>query len=417
MAERGALATLRTEARPVYLPWVCCTFTMGILIPVLPFHLSNQGVGIAATSLVLGAAGGGAIGGAVLAGALTHRLGQGRVAVVSLLLMGAAVASMGFTGSVGLLVGLQLLVGVAAIGVMLSRHTHLTSSVAIGLRGRAMALMGGSMRFSFLVGPAVGGVLVDLVGFRSTFLVAGAAAALGCLGMLPELRTPPSTTTEVARGSGFGALMRRHRGAVARCGTAGFLIMAAREGRMVALPLVGISLGLSPSSVGGLVAVGTGADLLLFPFAGWIMDRYGRLWAMVPAYSLLGLGLGLLALAEGPGLAVTAGAVMGIGNGLSSGSLFTMGSDMAPDDATAPFLGVITVMSDAGRIAGPILVGVVAQAAGLGWASWAVAGVAALAVLWLLAVVGETGGRGGSGPPVGTTSVDAGEDARPFENP
>ncbi|HBM57147.1 MAG TPA: hypothetical protein DD388_10980, partial [Acidimicrobiaceae bacterium] len=115
---------------------------MGILIPVLPFHLSNQGVGIAATSLVLGAAGGGAIGGAVLAGALTHRLGQGRVAVVSLLLMGVAVASMGFTGSVGLLVGLQLLVGVAAIGVMLSRHTHLTSSVAIGLRGRAMALMG-----------------------------------------------------------------------------------------------------------------------------------------------------------------------------------------------------------------------------------------------------------------------------------
>ncbi|HBM57148.1 MAG TPA: MFS transporter, partial [Acidimicrobiaceae bacterium] len=84
----------------------------------------------------------------------------------------------------------------------------------------------GSMRFSFLLGPAVGGVLVDLVGFRSTFLVAGAAAALGCLGMLPELRTQPSTAVEVAGGSGFGLLMRRHRGVVARCGTAGFLIMA-----------------------------------------------------------------------------------------------------------------------------------------------------------------------------------------------
>lgn len=94
-----------------------------------------------------------------------------------------------------------------------------------------------------------------------------------------------------------------------------------------------------------------------------------------------------------------------------------MGSDMAPEDATAPFLGAIAVMSDAGRIAGPVLVGVVAQAAGLGWASWAVAGVAALAVLWLLVVIGETGGRGGSGPSAQTTSVDAEEDDRPSENP
>jgi hypothetical protein len=48
-------------------------------------------------------------------------------------------------------------------------------------------------------------------------------------------------------------------------------------------------------------------------------------------------------------------------------------------------------MTDAGRVAGPLLVGIVADSAGLGWASWALAGVAALAVLWLGLVIGETG--------------------------
>jgi hypothetical protein len=99
--------------------------------------------------------------------------------------------------------------------------------------------------------------------------------------------------------------------------------------------------------IGGLVAVGTATDLLLFPLSGLIMDRYGRLHAMLPAYGLLGVGLALLAVAEGPTMAVVAGAVMGVGNGLSSGSLFTLGSDLAPPESRGPFLGAMAVMTDA----------------------------------------------------------------------
>ncbi len=39
------------------------------------------------------------------------------------------------------------------------------------------------------------------------------------------------------------------------------------------------------------------------PLSGLIMDRYGRLHAMLPAYGLLGVGLALLAVAEGPTMA------------------------------------------------------------------------------------------------------------------
>jgi MFS family permease len=123
------------------------------------------------------------------------------------------------------------------------------------------------------------------------------------------------------------------------------------------------------------------------------MDRLGRLAAMVPAYGLLAAGFLLLASADTSAGVLVAGVVMGVGNGLSSGSLFTLGSDVAPVEGTASFLAAVSVLIDTGRIMGPLLVGVVADALGLGAAAVALTVVMVAGVLWLLTVVGETSDR------------------------
>jgi MFS family permease len=123
---------------------------------------------------------------------------------------------------------------------------------------------------------------------------------------------------------------------------------------------------------------------------------------MVPAYGLLAIGLLLLSAADSPTAVLVAGLVMGVGNGLSSGSLFTLGSDVAPEEGTASFLAAISLLTDSGRIVGPLLVGVVAGAGGLGPAAVALAVVMAAGVTWLLLVVGETSDR----------AMDAGADHR-----
>ncbi len=86
-----------------------------------------------------------------------------------------------------------------------------------------------------------------------------------------------------------------------------------------------------------------------------------------------------------------AGAIIGIGNGLSSGTMLTFGSDLAPADATGPFLAGLAALQDGGRVVGPLLVGIVGAGAGLGAASLALAVVLVAAVVWLVTVVGETG--------------------------
>ena len=71
-------------------------------------------------------------------------------------------------------------------------------------------------------------------------------------------------------------------------------------------------------------------------------------------------------------------AVLGVGNGLSSGILLTLGADVAPQDDPAPFLGSWRTLTDAGGALSPLLVSAIAAALSLS-AATAVVGVIGLA--------------------------------------
>ena len=49
-------------------------------------------------------------------------------------------------------------------------------------------------------------------------------------------------------------------------------------------------------------------------------------------------------------------AVLGVGNGLSSGILMTLGADLAPQPDPAPFLGSWRTLTDTGGAFAPVLV-------------------------------------------------------------
>ena len=398
--------SLMPHLRPIYTPWVCASLSVSILAVSLPLSILEHGRSYGSISVVMGAGGVGAALGALRVGVLTDRWGSARVAAGALAVIAAGSCLLGTTTIVALLAIAQLAIGRGVIGVMLSRQAVLTSTVSTDLRGRAMSLMGGSMRLSVLVGTAGGGVLYDLFGDRWTFVAAGVISAIGIFAVLPELRQDRETTASARGGwTDLFHVFRQHRRHLVAGGMFGMFVMTAREGRMVVLPLVGVALDLSPAAIGGLVAVGYTADLVLFPVSGYVMDRFGRLAAMFPAYGLLAIGLGVLATADTATMAIVAGVLMGVGNGMSSGSLFTIGSDLAPEEGTASFLSGISVLSDTGRVVGPVLVGVTAKAFGLDVAAAVLAMVMVTGLVWLALVLGETAGRlPGSRPPQDTPS-------------
>ncbi len=70
---------------------------------------------------------------------------------------------------------------------------------------------------------------------------------------------------------------------------------------------------------------------------------------------------------------------IGVGNGLSSGAMMVLGTDLAPPGARGEFLGVWGLIGDIGGTGGPAVVGLAAQVLSLPAAalSMAAAGLAA----------------------------------------
>ena len=209
----STINTLRRLVVPTYLPIMIGTFGLAMLVPVLPLYLKHEGLSLGATSVVLAGVGIGAALGGLPAGSALARFGERSTLAVSFVVMAASTAVLGFTGAAVVLVGARIFFGAASSALRLSRQMYVTRRVPTASRGRALSFVGGSYRLSFLIGPVIGGSLVDLVGFRSTFLIAALTAAIGLvpaslskgdeLPLLPEV-------AEVRSSGGLLAGLRVH---------------------------------------------------------------------------------------------------------------------------------------------------------------------------------------------------------------
>ncbi|MGI9595511.1 MAG: MFS transporter [Acidimicrobiales bacterium] len=380
---RGLLA-------PVYGPWVGMSLCLGMISVALPLYLSEVGLSYVALTAVLAAVGVGSAVGGVPAGDAVARFGPRRTLMFGVSAIGATVALLAATDNFVVLFGLQLVAGVGAIALRISGQTWIALTVEPGLRGRFLSTMGGTRRFGMFVGPFMGGVIIERFGFSAVFVVSGALAAVGLVPLLTADPVEPVPKTDKLP---LREVFRRHWRLLLLATAGPILIMAARRGRNVVLPLIGDDLGMSPAAVGLMVSIGTGADLVLFPVAGYVMDNMGRLMAIIPAFCLMGCGLFLLAFADSGAMVAVAGGVIGVGNGLSAGTMMTLGADLAPEDSTSQFLAGFASLQDWGSIFGPLMVGWVAAAVGLGASAAVLGALIFLGVALIVRNVGETGAR------------------------
>ncbi len=384
------LRSARLLAAPVYGPWLGMSLCLGMISVALPLYLTEVGMSYLALSAVLAAIGLGSAIGGVPTGDAVARFGPRRVLIVGVTSLAATVTLLAATDDFLPLFGLQLIAGAGTIALRISCQTWVTRTVDVRVRGRFLSGMGGTRRFGMFVGPVLGGLLIEWFGFATVFVLSGAVAGIG---IIPLLTAEPVDPAAPGERLALGEVFRRHWRLLLVATSGPILIMAARRGRNVVLPLIGDDLGMSPTQVGLMVSIGTGADLVLFPVAGYLMDNFGRLTAIVPAFCLMGCGLFFLAFADTGLMVAIAGGVIGVGNGLSAGTMMTLGTDLAPEDATSQFLAGFASLQDWGSILGPLVVGWVAAGVGLG-ASAAVLGAAIfLGVALIVIKVGETGTR------------------------
>ncbi|WP_051606587.1 MFS transporter [Microbacterium sp. CH12i] len=377
----------------VYLPTILFSLGEGAVLPLIPIIAANMGADVAFAALVAAALVVGQLCGNLPAGWAVARIGERYTMVFAGVVSMFAVIGMVFAPVIAVFAASVFLLGFCAAAFGLARHAFMTTRVPIAFRARALSLLGGSFRLGIFIGPFVAAGLLQVfhdehaaIWFFLCCLVVMVALVL--FGPDPEKTIAPigsnvaiaEDSGEAVTGSiptmervGIFLTMWRHRGVLARLGLAAASLSAVRSARQVVLPLWGITIGLDAQTIALVVGVSGAIDFALFYASGQVMDRFGRLWAAMPAMVLMGAGFFALSFTHDGDAAVLwfgmLAAVLGVGNGLSSGILLTLGADVAPKHDPAPFLGSWRTLTDAGGAVAPLLVAGVTAIASLSMAA------------------------------------------------
>jgi len=107
----------------------------------------------------------------ILAGALTDVYGRRRMFMLGLAGFGLTSALCGLAPNLETLVVLRVLQGVAGAFLVPGSLALITANFSGPLQGRAFGIWSGAASGTTLLGPAVGGVLVDTLSWRAAFLI------------------------------------------------------------------------------------------------------------------------------------------------------------------------------------------------------------------------------------------------------
>jgi MFS transporter, DHA1 family, multidrug resistance protein len=131
-------------------------------------------------------------------GSLGDRYGQKLMVVRALVGSAAAYIGMALAGHVETLFLWRLALG-GVSGFLAAGMALVSVSVPDGSRGYALGLLQSVIPAAGLIGPLLGGVLADLIGYRAIFVVVAAVCAIGGIVAAAALTEPHVAVSPVAR--------------------------------------------------------------------------------------------------------------------------------------------------------------------------------------------------------------------------
>jgi MFS family permease len=354
----------------VFVPTIVFSMGQYAIIPVIPALAQDLGTDLGGAALIASMLVVGQLLGDIPSGAVVARIGERRAMIAATGLALLAVVAILLAPHPAMLGLGVLLLGIAGASFGLARHAFMTSFVPLRSRARALATLGGSNRLGAVAGPLVGAALLAATGEPASVVVLLAVCCFAAATVLLVLRDPAAAVVRGPRTSGetevraevvgLWATLAAQRNVLLTVGVGSAILSGLRQVRQVVLPVWAVSIGLDEATTSLVIGVAAAVDFSLFFLGGWIMDRHGRLRAILPC--AVGLSVGLIALAFTHDLDARVGWYIGIAlflalaNGLGAGILMTLGADLADRRNPAPFLGAWRFTTDLGGAGAPVLV-------------------------------------------------------------
>lgn len=354
----------------------------GVAVYTLPFYVTGpvgsdaSGAGLAfgafaVTALVL----------RPFAGRLSDTVGRRPLLLGGALLCAVAMFMTAVVQSLALVVALRLTLGVAEAAFFVASFAAVADLAPASRLGEALSYNSLGLYLGLALGPPLGEILVRTLGFTAAWSAAAVLALLAAVvaaGMAetgtrrPAANPPAPLIHRKALPVALGFLA-----SVLAMG--GFLAFAALRADAVGLPITSI-----PLFVYGTIVV---AGRIAF---AKVPDRLPSLPLGAAALAVIAVGLTVTAVwGTGAGL-ITGTALLALGVTFSTPAFFSAVFATADPAERGAASGTLSAFLDLGLGGGPILLGLVAEGAGLPWTFATAAAVALAGCLWTLSLTRST---------------------------
>ena len=357
---------LRKIIITVYIPAFLTSFCMGMLAPTIPAKVDLIGGTAFIIGLAVGAQGLGEAFFSIPTGLLINKFGNKKIMLIGM-------AGLSISGSLSGLFqnNLALYFALFSLGVFygffsLSRHSFMTQIVPSEYRGKAFSRFGGINRIGWFFGPVIGGFTAGSIGIDIPFYIISVVALFTTI--LIFFTTEPTNENLIQSNEikppTFKETILDNKKSFTIGGSGHFIMQFLRQCRHVLIPIWAFSIGLGVEELGLIQSISAAIDMTLFYPVGLIMDKYGRKWTSVPSIILLSLGFIFMTYVDSFNGLMLVGLLLGFANGLGSGAMLTLGSDLSPKNQPGSFLGIWRLFGWSGNSAGGPISGAIAQTVG-----------------------------------------------------
>jgi MFS family permease len=359
----------------LYLPAFILSASNGVVVPALPVLAHSLSASFMLATLALAAQMLGSSLAAIPTGYLLDNLGRRKVTISGLVLVAISGLLMTTATSFPQLIFYQLLAGCGSQMWMLGRLTLIGVQAKTEDRGRQVTGMMAMENFGMLLGPAIGGGITMAVGPTATFGFRGVLCLAAALMVFLTTRVPKTEQNQLKvhkdRPLALSLLQILKTPPLPKIIAIQLLVSLARGSIFSGtLDLYMVyAYGTGPATIGLLRSLISIVGLPITFSAGHIMDRFGRKATIIPGFALITVGLLAMAIVAGINLPFPyfVGCLLMVNMALSltSGSMQTLGIDLAPPEWSGRFLGFLRLSTEFGHFLSPM--GFAFVATGLGY--------------------------------------------------
>lgn len=351
--------------RPVLILFFTLVVVMlgfGIVIPILPFYVTQFGGGGSAMGGLMAIYGVMQFVFAPIWGSLSDRYGRKPILMVGVL--GNAIAQIlyGFSTQLWMLFAARALAGILSSATLPTAMAYIGDSTDQSERGGKMGMIGAAMGLGMVVGPGLGGWMAHLSLSAPFFLAAGLSllALLLVFLLLPESHAPSKVQPSTGKQSRLGLLLKALRSPIGVLFWMSFLIsfgLANFEG--IFGLYAKLRFDFSPAQVGSVLTfIGIISAIVQGALTGPATRRWGETTIVRIALLSSALGFILMILAQDFLQVLLTSGFFVLSNAMLNPSVAALVSKRTTDEQGFT-MGLNNSFLSLGRIAGPLWAGLV----------------------------------------------------------